>query len=85
MEGEEEAEEQDDNSVWSEALQDYVTNYHKVRRLHLSLTCGGHGSTIRPGQLHYGAVDLLMGMLWMALNVHVTWCGLKEMGNLILC
>ena len=26
-----------------------------------------------------------MDMLWMALNVHVTWCGLKEMGNLILC
>ena len=34
---------------------------------------------------HSGAVDLPMDMLWMALNVHVTWCGLKEMGNLILC
>ena len=30
-----------------------------------------------------GAVVLLMDMLWMALNVQVTWCGLKEMGNLI--
>ena len=39
----------------------------------------------RAMHLHSGAVDLLMGMLWMALNVHVTWCGLKEMDNLILC
>ena len=35
--------------------------------------------------LHSGAVDLLMGMLWMALNAQVTWCGLKEMGKRILC
>ena len=34
---------------------------------------------------HSGAVDLPMDMLWMALNVQVTWCGLREMGNLILC
>ena len=30
------------------------------------------------------AVDLHMDMLWMALNIRVTWCGLKGMGNPIL-
>ena len=34
---------------------------------------------------HSGAVDLPMDMRWMALNAQVTWCGLKETGNLILC
>ena len=33
-----------------EVLQDYVTNYHKVRRLHLIVVDrGGHGSTTLPG------------------------------------
>ena len=30
------------------------------------------------------AVDLLLDMLWMALNIRGTWCGLKGMGNPIL-
>ena len=34
---------------------------------------------------HSGAVDLPMDMRWMALNAHVTWCGLKETSNRILC
>ena len=34
---------------------------------------------------HSGAVDLPLDMRWMALNAQVTWCGLKETGNFILC
>ena len=95
-----------------EALQDYVTNYHKARRLHLIVVdlwrpwkyntalareiadqlwrisdCDDtrRVSPLQARGSHYGAADLLKVMLWMALNVHVTSCGLKEIGNLIVC
>ena len=82
-----------------EVLQDYVTNYHKVRRLHLIVVdlwrpwkyntarareitdelwlirdCDNtrRVSPFRPDGLeppfHWGAVDLHMAMLWMALS-----------------
>ena len=79
-----------------EVLQDYVTNFHKVRRLHLIVVDlwrpwkyntarareitdqlwlirdWGHPSSESFDQmalnLHWGAVDLHMAMLWMALS-----------------
>ena len=87
-----------------EALQDYVTHYHKVRRLHFIVV-----DLWRPWKYNTARVreitdqlwrishnddtrrvspfrpDLPMDMRWMALNAQVTWCGLKETGNLILC
>ena len=106
--------------VWSrtslaivEALQDYVTHYYKVRRLHLIVvdlwrpwkynTAWAREITDQLWRISYGddthrvspfrpvtqshlfvAVDLHMDMLWMALNIRVTWCGHKGMGNPIL-
>ena len=78
-----------------EALQDYVTHYHKVRRLHLIVvdlwrpwkynTARAREITDQLWRISHGDDTRPMDMLWMALNVQVTWCGLREMGNLILC
>ena len=65
-----------------EVLQDYVTNYHKVWRLHLrgAGNCGGHGSTILPGPekslISCGSFGIVITPVeWvhfgqMALNLH---------------
>ena len=93
-----------------EALQDYVTHYYKVRRLHLIVvdlwrpwkynTARAREITDQLWRISHGddthrvspfrpdgpepPLRCRMDMLWMALNIRVTWCGLKGMGNPIL-
>ena len=51
----------------------------------MAMTHIGWAHSGQMAQSHlFVAVDLLMDMLWMALNIRVTWCGLKGMGNPIL-
>ena len=89
-----------------EALQDYVTNYHKVRRLHLIVV-----DLWRPWKYNTARAREITDQLWRISDCddtrrvspvrpegpapplrcrrfaygYVTWSGLKEMGNLILC